>query len=198
MRPSGGLANVVKDQFDQTMSALSPFLTAPPQFPTSPPDVTNLPLVADERRGQNVLLRADQLRLWLERSVQRGVRPNSEEQFGDRRLWRRWTSSGLVTVVEQPSPERQKRGHPWCWTLHSDHEVSSLPLNVYVRLGAWSWYVGSSFFPGAVSGASEREQTWTLCDCFAELLEFACVESEGSVLPLVSLATPWAFDGVHK
>ena len=76
--------------------------------------------------------------------------------------------------------------------------MSSLPLNVFVLLRAWSWYVDSSCFPGAVSWASEREQTLTLFKCFAEVLEFACVESEGSVVPLVRLTIPWAFARVHK
>ena len=58
----------------------------------------------------------------------------------------------------------------------------------------WTLHV----FPGAVPWASEREQTWSLFECFAELLEFACVESEGSVVPLVRLTIPWAFDRVHK
>ena len=56
------LAKVVKEQFDQTMSALSPSLTTPPQFPPSPRVVPNLILVAEERRGQNDLLEAPQLR----------------------------------------------------------------------------------------------------------------------------------------
>ena len=42
----------MKEQFDQTMSALSPSLTAPPQFLLSPSGVPNLRL-AEERRGQN-------------------------------------------------------------------------------------------------------------------------------------------------
>ena len=59
------LAKVMKDQFVQTMSALSPSLTTPPQFPSSPPCVPNLLIVADERTGQNDLLGASQLR-WIE------------------------------------------------------------------------------------------------------------------------------------
>ena len=35
------LAKVMKEQFDQTMSVLSPSLTTPPQFPPSPPGVPN-------------------------------------------------------------------------------------------------------------------------------------------------------------
>ena len=45
-------------------------------------------------------------------------------------------------------------------------------------LGKWILHV----FPATVSWASEREQTWSLFECLAELLEFACVESEGSVV----------------
>ena len=55
----------------------------------------------------------------------------------------------------------------------------------------------SRVFLGSLSGVSEREQTWATSHCVAELLEFARVTSEGSVVPLVSLAVPWAFDRVH-
>ena len=61
-------------------------------------------------------------------------------------------------------------------------------------LGMWTLHV----FPGAVSWASEREQTWSLFVFFAEVLEFACVESEGSAVPLVRLTIPWAFDRAHE
>ena len=40
-------------------------------------------------------------------------------------------------------------------------------------------------FLGAVTWVSECEQTWSLFECFAELLDCACVELEGSGLPLV-------------
>ena len=53
-------------------------------------------------------------------------------------------------------------------------------------------------FPGIVSWAYEREQTSSLFVCLAELLEFACVESEGSVVPLVRLTILGLVDSVHK
>ena len=52
----------MREQFDQTMCALSPSLTTPPQFPRSPPGVPSLAPVAGKRRGQNVLLGTPQLR----------------------------------------------------------------------------------------------------------------------------------------
>ena len=88
---------VVKEQFDQTMHALSPSLTTPPQFPPSPLGVPSLRLVAEERRGQNDLLGAPQLR-WIEAELlhkvsfgQNGVTRDEfiqtlGEQFGDRRF----------------------------------------------------------------------------------------------------------------
>ena len=63
------LAKAMYYQFDQTMSALSPSLIAPPPFPPSPPSGpagANLPLAVDGgRRGQDDLLGAPQLR-WIE------------------------------------------------------------------------------------------------------------------------------------
>ena len=56
------LAKVMKEQFDQNMNALSPSPITPPPFPPSPPSVPSLPLAAEERRGQNDLLGAPQLR----------------------------------------------------------------------------------------------------------------------------------------
>ena len=91
------LAKIMNDQFDRTMSALSTSLTTPPQFPASPPVASNLPLVADERRVQNDVLGAPQLR-WIEaellHKVSFGQNDVSKEeftqtlgeQFGDRRL----------------------------------------------------------------------------------------------------------------
>ena len=54
------------------------------------------------------------------------------------------------------------------------------------------------FLPGTVSWTSEREQNWPLSECLAELLEFACVESEGIAVPLVRLTILWAADRVHS
>ena len=50
----------------------------------------------------------------------------------------------------------------------------------------------------AVSWATVWQQTWSLFECFAELLEFACVESEGSVGPLVRLTMLGPTDRVRK
>ena len=46
--------------------------------------------------------------------------------------------------------------------------------------------------------AVELEQTWSSFECLAELLEFACVESEGSVVLLVRLTILGPVDRVHK
>ena len=53
-------------------------------------------------------------------------------------------------------------------------------------------------FSETVSWAFEREQTWSLFECLPELLEFACVESEGSVVPLVRLTILGLVNRVHK
>ena len=87
----------MKEQFDQTMSALSPSLNTPPQFPPSPPRVANLLLVAEERVEDKMIcwgastsldrcgIIAQGL-LWSERGDQRGVHQILGEQFGDRRF----------------------------------------------------------------------------------------------------------------
>ena len=73
------------------------------------------------------------------------------EQFGDRRFLAAVASSLLVMVVEQPLPERKKGGQAKCFPL-PNNEVSALLLNVFVLLGAWSWYVDSPCFSwGCVS-----------------------------------------------
>ena len=77
-------------------------------------------------------------------------------------------------VVERPSPEQRRRDQAWYLTLHANNELSYTPLKVFGRLGVLSWCVGSSCFPGIVSWAYEREQTWSLFECLAELWEFAC------------------------
>ena len=59
------LAKVTKEQFDRTLSALSPSLITPQPFPPNPPGVPSLSLVVEERREQNDLLGAPQLR-WIE------------------------------------------------------------------------------------------------------------------------------------
>ena len=58
------VAKVMKEQFDQTMCALSPSLTTPPQFPPNAPGVQAWPLLL-KRKGPNDLLGAPQLR-WIE------------------------------------------------------------------------------------------------------------------------------------
>ena len=66
------LAKVMKEQFDQTMCALSPSLTTPPQFPPNPLGVPSLAPVAEESRGPNEFLGAPQLR-WIEAELLRKV-----------------------------------------------------------------------------------------------------------------------------
>ena len=58
-------------------------------------------------------------------------------------------------------------------------------------IGMWTLRV----FPRTVS---EREQTWSLFVCFFELLGFACVKSEGSVVPFVRLTILEPVYRVHK
>ena len=74
--------------------------------------------------------------------------------------------------------------------------MSSSASSVGLGLGAGTWIL--HVFLGTVSWASEREQTWCLFECLAELLEFARVESEGSVVPLVRLTILVPVDRVHK
>ena len=68
--------------------------------------------------------------------------------------------------------------------------------SVGLRRGPGMWIL--HVFPGTVSWASEHDQTWSLFECLAELLEFARVESEGSVVPLVRLTILQPVDRVHK
>ena len=91
------LAKVMKEQFDHTINALSPALISSPPFPPSPPRIPSLPLAVEERREQNDLLGAPQLR-WIEAEllhkvsfVRNGVTRDESiqtlgEQFGDRRV----------------------------------------------------------------------------------------------------------------
>ena len=87
------LAKVMKEQFDQTINALSPALISSPPFPPSPPAVPSLPLAVEERREQNDLLGAPQLR-WIEAELLHKVSFVTRdemiqilgEQFGDRRF----------------------------------------------------------------------------------------------------------------
>ena len=75
-------------------------------------------------------------------------------------------------------------------TLLANNASFSLGLG----LGMWILRVS----PWAVSWTFEGEQTWPLSECVAELLEFVCVESEGSAVPLVRLTIPWAADRVQS
>ena len=185
------------------MSALSLSLITPPQFPPSPPGVPNLPLVAEERRGQHFLLGAPQLR-WIAADLlhkvsfgRNGVTKEEfiqtiGEQFGDRRF-----VAALGDFISRHGggaafPERKKRGQDWCLTLLANNE-SVVSSSASVR-SAWGLVLGCHVFPGAVSWASECEQTWSRSECVAELLEFTCVESERSAVPLVRLTVPWAAD----
>ena len=111
------------------------------------------------------------------------------EQFGDRRFVAA-LGEFIITAVEQPFPERMKRGQAWSLPLHTSNEVLSLPLKLFVRLGAGSWYVDSSCLSWDCIWATQREQPGPH--------SFVCGESEGSVVPLVRLTIPWGFDRVHK
>ena len=66
--------------------------------------------------------------------------------------------------------------------------------SLWFGLGMWILHV----FPGTVPWTAGREQNWSLFQCLAELLEFAYVESEGSVVPLLCLTILGAVDRVHK
>ena len=91
------LAKVMKEQLDQTMSALSPSLITPQPFPPSPAGVPSLSLAVEERGEQNYLLGAPQLR-WIEAEllhkvsfVRNGVTGDEfiqtlGEQLGERRF----------------------------------------------------------------------------------------------------------------
>ena len=89
-------AEVLKEQLDQTMNALSPSLITPPRISSSPPGVPSF-LVAEKRTGQNGLLETQQLRridaelLHKASCGRRGVIKdefiqNLGKQFGDRRF----------------------------------------------------------------------------------------------------------------
>ena len=149
-------AKVIKDQFGQTMSALSPSLITPPPFaPSSPSGVANLPLVVDETRGQNDLLEAPQLR-WIEaellHKVSSGRNGVSKEEFvetlgehfGDRRfvaaLGEFMTRCGGGAVTPRAKEARSGMVFDIArrqWGVGSSSDS--------VR-SAWSWYVDSSCF----------------------------------------------------
>ena len=170
------------------MNALSPSLIAPPPFPPSPPGVPSLPLAVEERRGQHDLL-GHRNSDGLTRSCcarcplfGTGSPEMSSSKFlgsssGTAVLWRRWASSSRV-MVEEPFPERRRRGQVWCLTLNTNNELLCLHLQVFVLVWAWSWYVD---YLGHQSGnkpgpyLSVLQSYWNLH-----------VESDGSVVPLVS------------
>ena len=116
------LAKVMKEQFDQTMNALSPSIITPPPFPFSLPSVPSLPLAGEKRRGQYDLLGALQLR-WIDAALL-----HKASSSGTAGSWRPWASSW-------------RRGQAWCLTLHANNELSCPPLQVFGRPWAWSWYV---------------------------------------------------------
>ena len=68
--------------------------------------------------------------------------------------------------------------------------------SVGLELGPCMWKLHECSL-GLHLWASEREQTWSLFKCLAELMEVACVESEGSVVPLVRLTILGPVDRVH-
>ena len=109
--------------------------------------------------------------------------PQYCEQFGQCRLVVALGELLLPMIVEYPTPEQRS-----CSGLVFDiARKQYLPLNVFVLLGV---LVRELFFRGAVTCVSECEQTWSLLECFAELLECAFVDSEGSGVPLVRLPIP--------
>ena len=175
-------------QFDQSMNAL-----AISHYPTA--GVPSLPLAVEKRRGQNDLLGAPQLR-WIEAellhkvfgmgSLERSSSKLSGSSSGTAGSWRPWAKTLLLMVVERPNPERRRTDQAWCLTLCS----------VGLGLGPCMWIL--HVFPGTVSWASERVQSWSLFERLAELLEFARVEPEGSVVPFVRLTILGPVDRVHK
>ena len=108
------LAKVMKEQFDQTMSALSPSLTTPPQFLHSPLGVPNLPLVAEERRGQNDLLGAPQLR-WIEAELLHKV------SFGRNGV----TKDEFIQTLGVCRGFGRVHYSSWWWSSHSQSEGSA-------------------------------------------------------------------------
>ena len=139
------LAKVVKEQFDQTMNALSPSLTTPPQF---------LPVLLVFPTYPLLLMRKeDKMICWVRLNFV-GLKRNcctrcplfgtgSLEMSSSKLLgsssgtagsWRPWASLPLV-MVERTSPVRRRSGQAWCLTLHTNNELSSLPLQVFGRLG---------------------------------------------------------------
>ena len=54
------------------------------------------------------------------------------------------------------------------------------------------------FLLGLYLGHQSVSKLGPLFECFAQLLEFKCVESEGSVVPLVRLTILGPIDRVHK
>ena len=91
------LAKVMKEQFDQTKSALSPSLSTPPQFPLTPPGVPSVPLLL-KRKEDRVIYWEHLNFAGLKRNLlhkvsfsRNGVTKDQfiqtlGEQFGDRRL----------------------------------------------------------------------------------------------------------------
>ena len=134
------LGKVMKGQFDQTMKALSPSLITP-QFPRSLLCVPSVPLVAGERRGQHDLLAIPLLR-WIEAELLHEV----SFGLGDRRfvaaLGLFITPHGGGAAIHRAKEARSGL----VFDMHAHGELSCLPLQVFGRLGAWSWHVDSSCF----------------------------------------------------
>ena len=112
------------------------------------------------------------------------------EQFGDRRfvaaLGEFITRHGRGVVI--PRAKEARSG----LVFDIARKQQTMSFGVFSREGSfWLGLVrgmGARHVSlGAVSWASVWEQNWSLFECFAEPLEFACVESEGSVVLLVHL-----------
>ena len=157
------------------MCALSPSLTTPPQFLPNRPGVPSLAPVAEERRGPNDLLGAPQLRRIEAELLHKvsfggnGVTKDEfiqilREQFGDRRF--------VAELDEFITRHGCTQKMSFC--------VFICKCSFWLGLGHGMWTRHVSL--GAEYWASICEQTCSLFECFAELLEFACVESEGSVV----------------
>ena len=119
------LANVMKEQFDQTMDALSPSLITPPPFPPSPPVFQAYfwlwrreedKMICCGLRNFDGLKRSCCTRCPLVGSPEVSSSKLLGSSSGTADSWRPWASSLLVMVVERPCPERRRRGQAWCLT----------------------------------------------------------------------------------
>ena len=200
------LAKAMKEQFDQTICALSPSLITPPQFPPNPPGVPILAPTLEEKRASNDLLGAPQFR-WIKAEFLHKVSFGRDgvtkdefieilaEQYGDRRcvaaLGEFITRHGGGVAI----PRAKEACSGLVFDIARKQRVSAMAR---VRAG-WGLCVvcGVVMFLLRPSWASIWQQTWSEFECFAEPLEFACVESEGRAVPLVRLSILGITDRVH-